>query len=496
MSCNINERCLIVRNFPASFSEEDIRSFMQMFDPIDLNVFQIQHTVIAEFNGADHARNILTLLHQEVLDDNRLFVEYAPKNRNHVAVLCADENSMIQQSTASDSVHHETIESVSKTLKRLYATADDMHFDQPPPHHLHYEYPKANRDIIDAICIALECVPKFYTQVLHLMNRMNLEPPFVPGDKHLIYESASCRIQYACAETQTDEIIWQNLLRNKRKFVASDESELESTNSSTDEEKIDNTHPSKSKRKKLASNIEANKQVLLKKKQKNLLKMQRQQKQLESIEKPINEQTSQSKISDAFDLDQQRLKSSTIKIVVPEQLRDVTPRTSVATINATDINETKSKQSGNRIEMEVKPIESHIWTDSELNENRIPVDQLNGHPMFKNYNAGEISNRLYIKNIAKEVLESDLRAIYGRYLEENCGGCGNIRSIDIKLMTSGRMKGQAFIIFDGPYLNYDVDEAAEMNLTTKYQMIEKALHETNGLILKGKPIVVVYGKKK
>lgn len=483
MSCNINEKCLIVRNFPASFSEEEIRNFMQMFDPSDLNIFQNKHTVIAEFDSAEHAHNILTLLHQEVLDDNRLFVEYAPKNRNHIAVLCTEESSNHHQSTASDGIHQEKVDGISKTLKRLYATADDLNFDQPPPHHLHYEYPKVNRDIIDAICIALECVPKFYTQVLHLMNRMNLEPPFIPGDKHLIYESAACKIQYATTETQTDEIIWQNLIRNKRKFIASDESELESSNSSGDEGKIDN--PSEPKRRKLPSN-DPNKQELLKQKQKTLLKMQRQQKQLELNEKPANAQTQQ-KIGDAFDLEQQKLKSVAIKIVVPEKLDAKIPTNeTITSIQSMNIHE-------NTAEMTEK---LHIWTDSELNENRIPANQLSGHPMFQNYNTGEITNRLYIKNIAKEVLESDLRAIYERYLEENCGGCGNIRSVDIRLMTSGRMKGQAFITFDGPYLNCDVDDEAANNLTNKYQMIEKALHETNGLILKGKPLVVVYGKKK
>lgn len=482
MSQNIDDRCLIVRNFPTSFSEEDIRNFLQMFDPLDLNIFVSQHTAIAEFGKSDHAHSILKLLHQEILDDNRLFVGYAPKNRSHLDTLCSQLNNS-SPDTSNKCIHHEKLEDVNKTLIRLYATADNLNFNQPPLPHLSYEYPKINRDIIDAICIALECVPKFYTQVLHLMNRMNLEPPFVPGDKHLIYESSSCKVQSVTASAQTDEINWQHFLRNKRKFLESDESELESSNLS-DGETID-VNPSEPKRKKITKK-KSNKNELLKQKQKNLLKMQRLHRQQESIEKSTGVQPALQKIVDAFDLEQHRGKSSTIKIIVPEQLdKIIQPNESIT--SARTENNTKTIE---------KSLGSHIWSDAELNENRIPTEQLRGHPMFQNYDAGEISNRLYIKNIAKEITTADLQAIYDRYLEVNCGGYGNVRSIDVRLMTSGRMKGQAFITFDGPYLNCDIDDETTNNLTNKYQMIEKALRETNGLILKGKPLFVVYGKKK
>ena len=37
-------------------------------------------------------------------------------------------------------------------------------------------------------------------------------------------------------------------------------------------------------------------------------------------------------------------------------------------------------------------------------------------PVFKNYSAGAPSSRLYVKNLAKTVKESDLKHIYGRYV--------------------------------------------------------------------------------
>lgn len=37
-------------------------------------------------------------------------------------------------------------------------------------------------------------------------------------------------------------------------------------------------------------------------------------------------------------------------------------------------------------------------------------------PVFKNYAPGTPSSRLYIKNLAKTIRESDLKHIYGRYV--------------------------------------------------------------------------------
>lgn len=494
MGGNIDENCLIVRNFPVSYTEKDIYDFLQMFDAKQVNIFIAYRLAIVEFESKNHARDILILLHQEVLDENRLFVEYAPKNRHTIQLeLMMNHRSIAtHHQSDSDELTDEKCLNIADGLKRLYATAESLNVNQPPPPHLRYEYPKVNRNIIDAIAIALECIPKFYIQVLHIMNRMNLEPPFVSGDKTLNYESTTEKIQYATISTQTDDIMWQNTLRSKRKLIESDESELESE---TSDDGDDDTDLCILKTKRMKFNEtetpknDFNKHELLKQKQKKLLKMQRIQKQSESVERPSN---NQHKVDDAFD--SAKIKAATIKIVMPEQL-DVS---AFRDNNSASIAEATEPMTADYSinEENTNADSTYLWNDSKLSENRIPPDQLKVYPMFENYTPGDISNRLYIKNIAKDVTETDLRAIYERYLAVNCGGTGNIQSIDIRLMTSGRMKGQAFINFDGPYLNCDVDEQETDNLAYKYQMIEKALTETNGLILKGKPLVVVYGRKK
>lgn len=491
MSGNIDESCLIVRNFPASYTEKDVYDFLQMFDAKQVNIYIAHRLAVVEFENENHARDILILLHQEVLDESRLFVEYAPKNRHKIQLdlMVNHPKRTAHHQSDTDELTDECL-SIADGLKRLYASAESLNINQPPPPHLRYEYPKVNRNIIDAIAIALECIPKFYVQVLHIMNRLNLEPPFVSGDKTLSYESNTEKIKCATISTQTDDIMWQNTLRSKRKLIESDESELES-DSSEDKNNDDDTDLCilKPKRMKFNENEapknDSNKHELLKQKQRKLLKMQRIQKQSDLAERP----TSSHKVNEAFDA--AKIKAATIKIVMPEQL-DV-PAARADGVNATEtMSAVPSVNEGNSTAAD----SSHLWSDSKLNESRIPPDQLKVYPVFQNYTPGEISNRLYVKNIAKDVTEAELRAIYERYLAVNSGGKGNVQSIDIRLMTSGRMKGQAFINFDGPYLNCDVDEQESNNLAYKYQMIEKALSETNGLILKGKPLVVVYGKTK
>lgn len=63
-------------------------------------------------------------------------------------------------------------------LQKLNAWNSSVNFMQPPPSHLRYQYPPPSVAILTNIARALASVPKLYTQVLHLMNRMNLPSPF------------------------------------------------------------------------------------------------------------------------------------------------------------------------------------------------------------------------------------------------------------------------------------------------------------------------------
>ncbi|TKY62926.1 U11/U12 small nuclear ribonucleoprotein 65 kDa protein [Spatholobus suberectus] len=56
--------------------------------------------------------------------------------------------------------------------------ADRLGVNYPFPPHIEYAYPPPDGNILTNIVNALIAVPRFYTQVLHLMNKMNMPAPF------------------------------------------------------------------------------------------------------------------------------------------------------------------------------------------------------------------------------------------------------------------------------------------------------------------------------
>lgn len=486
---------LMVRNFPLEFSEQDIREFLLLFDPINITVSLENRWAFIHFSNAQSAKDVLGLVHQFTINENILSVEYKPKSVKELAP-SANASGSGQTNNAHDRCLHcknRQQNDIKECIKHLYANADNLDLTQPVPPYVKYQYPRVNRDIIDSICIALECSPKFYTQVLHLMNRINLEPPFVPNAENLIYEKVPNNNPVENAidnSTQTDDDLWRQAIKHKQKSVSSDESELESSSSAEtnpeDQIKLDPMHTSR-KRKRLSN------QRLVRNQIKKLLKNQ-QHAAVNPIEHrmPLKIRTNHS-INDVFEFNPNgENRPSGIQIVKPLAI----PSNNDATGSGAHIIpiDPSMPSTSNDLSANIEPdifTKISVLSDAELNENRIPADQLETHPLFRNYEAGIPSNKLYIKNIAKEVTEGDLRTIYNRYLEENFGeGSGNIRTVDIRLMTSGRMKGQAFVTFLGPLMDDD-DIHIDKQL---HQIVERARRETNGLILKTKVIVVTFGK--
>ncbi|KAJ8947179.1 hypothetical protein NQ314_008680 [Rhamnusium bicolor] len=118
-------------------------------------------------------------------------------------------------------------------------------------------------------------------------------------------------------------------------------------------------------------------------------------------------------------------------------------------------------------------MDKSVISAEELAANQIPHKDLGVLPVFKNYHPGAPTCRLYIKNCAKTVILKDLEYIYNRYRMPR----GDMPDqFDIRLMQEGRMKGQAFVTLDS------------------VELAQKALKETNGYILKDKPLVVVFAR--
>jgi hypothetical protein len=70
---------------------------------------------------------------------------------------------------------------LAETNRAKVVPSDDfciLRFEYPPNPQLRYRYPELTPSTLLNIANAIASVPKLYTQVLHLMNKMSLPPPF------------------------------------------------------------------------------------------------------------------------------------------------------------------------------------------------------------------------------------------------------------------------------------------------------------------------------
>jgi len=288
---------------------------------------------------------------------------------------------------------------------------------------LKYQYPPPNPDIIINIMNAIVAVPKLYTQVIHLMNKMNLPPPF--GE----------------ATSMTPMLynyFYKNKSNNKKKrkkrdkLLSSDESEIESDDDENE------------KKKKLQEeNIQMHDTIITN----------------SHLNKKIKLMPTQNEIH--------------IKINVENksnQNENIDDNKNDNNIKELSINPSKS----DTIESsETYEANKNYISLEELQSNKISQEEIEKLPAYRNYKEGIPSRTLFLKNInVKLTKEEDLKHIFGRYLKDEEIN----EKLQIRLMTSGRMKGQAFI-----------------KLPT-VEMASLLLKEVHGYILNEKAIIIQYGK--
>lgn len=104
-------------------------------------------------------------------------------------------------------------------------------------------------------------------------------------------------------------------------------------------------------------------------------------------------------------------------------------------------------------------------------EQRLTLEEIKQIPWFKDYETGEPSQILYIKNLSNSVKEEDLVLVFAKYEDP-------MKQKLIYRIMAGRMRGQAFVTFPS------------------VEMATVALHGTNGIVVKGKPMIVQFGKNK
>ncbi|XP_047093421.1 U11/U12 small nuclear ribonucleoprotein 65 kDa protein-like isoform X3 [Lolium rigidum] len=256
-----------------------------------------------------------------------------------------------------------------------------------------YAYPPPDGNILTNIVNSLIAVPRFYTQVLHLMNKMNLPAPFRMALPTPPLPSEVPAPPPPPPQPSTAEKL-------HLADLSSDESEMESSDEDVDR---------KIKRAKHEAIVGP------------------------AVDKSI--------AHEAVGVKPAALVSNELQVIKkknPVMQIKITPRP--ASKELAD-QRTIDKELASRDEqLEQK----HFATPQEIEKEKLPTEEILSLPMFKNYTPGNPASVLYIKNLAKDVVHDDFYYVFGSVFESmDAARSGLI----IKLMQEGRMRGQAFVTF-------------------------------------------------
>uniref|UniRef100_A0A3Q0T4U5 RNA-binding region-containing protein 3 n=1 Tax=Amphilophus citrinellus TaxID=61819 RepID=A0A3Q0T4U5_AMPCI len=466
-------KTLLVRHLPAELSKEEKEDLLKYFGAESVRVFsnrgRLKHAAFAAFRSEKSAAKALSRLHQLEILDQTLIVEFA-KGQDHITVLkdppVSESNSFF----------------LSLSLSLSYRLA----FQSNPT--LKYLYPPPSNGILTNITHALMSVPKFYVQVLHLMNKMNLPCPFGPiTARPPMFELLPPAPPIPMPPPFPPN--YPPLPEEEMEMSSEEESEYESGDDE-DKERIVrlmglvNQACKRPLRPKTASKRK-------KPKIKDLL----------YAPKPDSQSAPALQPSDVFEQPHPggprkiefRISAPDVVAVVEgsrpghvsEKLpnasldqSEITPSSNQEEAEAKGFGKLYFSTQASKQQEEHDDSEQDLMSDvisrKELEKGRLSRDEIKRMSVFKNYEPGEPTCRLYVKNIAKQVEEKDLKYIYGRYINRLSEEERNM--FDIVLMKEGRMKGQAFVGLPS------------------VQSAEKALQETNGYVLYDKPLVVQFAR--
>ncbi|XP_070540574.1 RNA-binding region-containing protein 3-like [Ptychodera flava] len=464
---------LLVRHLPSILSQSEKEELLRHFGADDVKCMcdkgPMKHAAIAKFSDSEAASKALSRLHQLKILDQRLVVEYANKLPTHLLPSVSIDSKYKDIETDKKKAEREEEKQelnlqdhIKEHSKRFAGISPLFGINYSSNPLLRYHYPPPTREILTNIMHTLASVPKFYIQVLHLMNKMNLPPPFGPLTSEPPLHSGT-------------GIVGEDEVMQMEMQIASseEESELESDEDERRErlekqKSVKRPHPQK------------------KTKPRKKPKLQ----QLLQLQKPAPPSTvSQTtyKPADVFESTQQqqikKMEFNLSETVLQKQAEDHAYPSEPAQREIAQETETSGfgkiepvniqEDEDNEEEAGEVEIMTEFISSSELKKNRLSKEELRKYSAFKKYEPGEPTSRLFVKNLSKQTDEKDLRYIFGRYIDFSSELESDM--FDVRLM-DGRMKGQAFIGLPNE------------------SKAKKALEETNAYLLHGKPIVVQFAR--
>ncbi|VDP07539.1 unnamed protein product [Soboliphyme baturini] len=445
------ELTLLVRHLPSILTDDEKASLLKAFGAERVRVMQsrghMKDCAFASFHDHASTRTALLMLHQLDVLGKRLVVTYARPEQAHFIpkVLAGPECSL----TSAKDVPAATTSCCCEEVRNFVRQTNSITRTSRPaaqlPLCLSYEYPPANKRIIERIGSCLMTSVPFYVQVLHLMNKMNLPCPFSDSDSYAIpHSDGSHDMEVTTASAMMD-----------------DASSVETELSSEEEPSSGTTELRRSQNRPAARKIS---NELVEKRRKKLKCILRHT-------APEAVRSFSTRTTSATDI----CKKS-INIVV----NSIFNQTSGGDVTEV-LDETGSF--GKFSPIRSRTVDLHLQSEFDfstvfslewIQKRRLDKTKFDEYPVFKNYSHGSPSSRLYIKNVAKKVTLLDLKRIYGNFVDVSIPS--EIQAFDVCLMTRGRLRGQAFVSLA------NVDQASV------------ALRSTNGLMLYDQPIVVAFAR--
>lgn len=478
-------KTLLVRHLPAELNQGEKEDLLKYFGAESVRVFpntgRMKHAAFATFKNDKSAAKALTRLHQLEVLGHTLVAEFA-KGQEDITVLkdppVSDSNKKIKDIQKKQETKQPNIPLIETGI----APSFGLKFQANPT--LKYLYPPPSNSILTNITHTLISVPKFYVQVLHLMNKMNLPCPFgLVTARPPMYEMLPPVPLFPMPPPFPPE--YPPLPGQER---SSEESEYESEDDE-DKERIARL---------MGLVNQACKRPL---RQKTSSKRKKPKiKDLLYAPKPDSQSAPVMLPSDVFEQPHpagpRKIEFHISVSEVPSKMETSgpslgplaeekeaheaggVPETQEATESVEGFGKLYPSTQPSERQDEHSDEEQDLTTDvisrKELERGRLSRDEIKRMTVFKNYEPGEPTCRLYVKNIAKQVEEKDLKYIYGRYIDPSSEAERNM--FDIVLMKEGRMKGQAFV-----------------GLPSEQSAV-KALRETNGYVLSDKPLVVQFAR--
>lgn len=392
---------LIITNLPEKVLSEDLEKSLRGFGgTISVKRFQrgrLRRCAFVSCDSLPVASRIVRALNGAKLHGRQLKVEYAQESKN------TPSESKVRQSLKIDKSQKQDEESTKETSASSSAIPyeplnPELGFHFPLSPSLEYLYPPPSPLIISNIAGALLAVPRFYTQVVHLMNKMNLPPPFgpelapnapAPSD---VLEPSQFRIEKGRAIS--------------RSLMSEEERQEEELMAGLDEKS----------RKRVREGMEI-----------------------------LPEAVS---ISEEGEKVSKKKKGETVV-----HLKSKTERAPAPPAAVTAVGTAEARAEGQELEKEPEhaPTESAALTgeserfgvtDDFLQKNKLSPEEIAANPKFSTkYNQGVPSNVLYARNLSKSVEEEELFALFGRKYSslESAKESLQVSRLSFRLMSTGTL---------------------------------------------------------